>query len=126
MGASYSQNARTLLEYYALLDRGQLPVVRGIELERDDLVRRSVIHKLMCNFELAMETIEVLYLLDFERYFAPEMAELEQLAELGLVRTDARAITVSPKGRMLIRNVCMVFDRYLRLDTGSVRYSRTI
>jgi oxygen-independent coproporphyrinogen-3 oxidase len=126
IGPTYSQNARTLADYYARLDANELPIVRGLELTRDDLVRRSIIQALMCHFELSREAIDVAYLLDFDAYFAQEMAELEQLERAGLLRIESNWISVTPKGRMLIRSICMVFDKYLRQDQDSRRYSRTI
>jgi oxygen-independent coproporphyrinogen-3 oxidase len=126
IGPAYSQNARTLADYYSRLDAGELPIVRGVELTRDDLVRRSIIQALMCHFELSREGIDIAYLLDFDTYFAQEMAELEQLQREGLLRIESNWISVTPKGRMLIRSICMVFDKYLRQDRDSRRYSRTI
>jgi oxygen-independent coproporphyrinogen III oxidase len=126
IGPSYSQNTRTLSDYYARLDRGELPVARGIELTADDLVRRSVIQTLMCHFELSKDAIDVGYLLDFDTYFATEIAELSELERAGLLTMDEHWISVTPKGRMLIRSICMVFDKYLRMDQETVRYSRTI
>jgi oxygen-independent coproporphyrinogen-3 oxidase len=126
IGPTYSQNARTLADYYSRLDTGELPIVRGVELTRDDLVRRSIIQALMCHFELSREAIDIAYLLDFDTYFAQEMAELEQLQREGLLRIESNWISVTPKGRMLIRSICMVFDKYLRQDRDSRRYSRTI
>ena len=126
IGPTYSQNTRTLSDYYARIDRGELPIVRGVELTRDDLLRRSVIQTLMCHFELSMDAVEVNYLVEFERYFALELAELRDLARAGLLQIEDRWITVTPKGRMLIRSICMVFDKYLRADYEVVRYSRTI
>ena len=126
IGPTYSQNARTLADYYARLDANALPIVRGVELTRDDLVRRSVIQALMCHFELSRETIDIAYLLDFDTYFAEEMAELEEFQRAGLLRIESNWISVTPKGRMLIRSICMVFDKYLRQDRDSRRYSRTI
>ena len=126
IGPTYSQNARTLPDYYSALERGALPVVRGVELSADDLVRRSVIQTLMCHFELSKEAIEVAYLIDFDRYFTTELAELSTLERAGLVRIDEHWISVTPKGHMLIRSICMPFDKYLRLDRDNVRYSKTI
>ena len=80
----------------------------------------------MCHFELSRETIDIAYLLDFDTYFAEEMAELEELERAGLLRIESNWISVTPKGRMLIRSICMVFDKYLRQDRDSRRYSRTI
>ena len=126
IGPTYTQNARTLSDYYRHLDDNELPIVRGIELSRDDLVRRSVIQALMCHFELSKDAIDIAYLLDFDSYFATELKELRQLAHAGLVTFDGSWIVVTPKGRMLIRSICMVFDKYLRHDRDSRRYSRTI
>jgi oxygen-independent coproporphyrinogen-3 oxidase len=126
IGPTYSQNHRDLDGYYDSIDRGDLPVVRGMELSQDDLARRAVIQALSCNFRLSKQSIEVAYLLDFDRHFTAEMSELRQLALDGLVETDGDWITVTPRGRMLIRNVCMVFDRYLRREQETRRYSRVI
>lgn len=122
---AYSQNVRTLEDYYDRLDRGILPVMRGIELVSDDLIRWTVIQALMCHFELAKESIEVAYLIDFDRYFARELAELEVFVHDGMLELDDE-IRVTPKGRLFVRNICMVFDRYLRADRERKRYSKTI
>ena len=126
IGPTYCQNARDLEGYYASLDRGELPLKRGMTLTADDLVRRAAIQALMCHFALSKESIEISYLIEFDRYFATELDELRGLEDAGLVEMEDRWISVTPKGRMLIRNVCMPFDRYLRHDQGSVRYSRVI
>ena len=130
IGASYSQNAKTLDEYYAALEDGRLPVARGIRLNTDDLLRRIVIQALMCNFELSISAIEEAYPVDFWHYFAKERAQLEQLEQDGLVTLEPKWITITLKGRLLIRNVCMVFDRYLaharEQAPQPLRYSKTI
>jgi oxygen-independent coproporphyrinogen-3 oxidase len=126
IGPTYSQNHRTLDDYYASLDRGELPITRGIELTADDLVRRAVIQALMCHFMLSKDAIEIAHLIDFDLYFAAELAELRELEQSGLLELDERWISVTPKGRMLIRSVCMVFDRYLRRERDVQRYSRVI
>jgi oxygen-independent coproporphyrinogen-3 oxidase len=126
VGATYSQNVRTLDEYYDLLDAGELPVLRGIELSADDLVRRAVIQALMCHFELSIEAIEIAYLIDFRRYFGAELEELERLAVDGLVTIDDEWVSVTPRGRLLVRAICMVFDRYLRQTETRARYSKVI
>ena len=76
VGPTYSQNVKTLDEYYDRLDRGTLPVMRGIELTADDLVRRALIQSLMCHFEVPIESLEVAHLIDFRKYFAHELEEL--------------------------------------------------
>ena len=126
IGPTYSQNHRTLEGYYGALDRGELPVMRGIELTADDLVRRAVIQALMCQFTLSKESIEVAYLVDFDRYFAPELEELREFEGMGLISLDDDWLTVSARGRLLIRSICMAFDRYLRRDRDVRRYSRVI
>jgi oxygen-independent coproporphyrinogen-3 oxidase len=126
IGPTYSQNHRALEGYYDALDRGELPVMRGIELTADDLVRRAVIQALMCQFTLSKESIEVAYLVDFDRYFATELDELREFERMGLISREDGWLTVSPKGRLLIRSICMVFDRYLRHEREVRRYSRVI
>jgi oxygen-independent coproporphyrinogen-3 oxidase len=126
VGPSYCQNVRTLDEYYDSLDRGQLPVLRGIELTADDLLRRSIIQALMCHFELSIESIEIAHLIDFKTYFRAELDELAYMAEGGLLTIDDQWITVLPRGRMLVRAIAMAFDRYLRSDRERARYSKVI
>jgi len=126
VGPSYSQNFRTLDEYYDALDRDVLPVMRGLELTPDDLLRRSIIQALMCHFELSIEGIEVAHLIDFKSYFAPEIADLREMEKAELVKVDDQWITVLPRGRMLVRVIAMLFDRYLRSDRDRVRYSKVI
>ncbi len=126
IGPTYSQNHRDLERYYDSLDRGELPVARGMELSVDDLLRRAVIQALACQFKLSKKAMEISYLIEFDRYFAEELADLSGLAIDGLVELDREWITVTPRGRMLIRNVCMVFDKYLRRERETMRYSRVI
>lgn len=126
VGPSYSQNAKELSEYYDRLDQGRLPVIRGIELDADDLMRRSLIQSLMCHFAVSIEALEQAYLIDFNRYFAPELDALSEYVGLGLVRIEDGWLNVLPKGRWLVRAICMVFDRYLRMSEQRARYSKVI
>jgi oxygen-independent coproporphyrinogen-3 oxidase len=126
IGPTYSQNFRNLDEYYECLDRNIVPIMRGIELSADDLLRRAVIHGLMCQFSLSKESISISYLIDFDSYFANELNELREFEQLGLVKLDDSWITVTAKGRLLVRNICMLFDRYLRQDRERRRYSKVI
>jgi oxygen-independent coproporphyrinogen-3 oxidase len=126
VGPSYYQNAKRLDDYYAALDAGRLPVVRGIELTPDDLVRRAVIQALSCHFRVSIESIELAYLLDFRSYFSNELNDLRHLAAEGLVELAPDWIVVTPKGRLLVRRVCMVFDRYLREREARASYSKVI
>lgn len=116
MGATYSQNAKTLAEYGDRLDHGLFPVVRGLTLTRDDLARRSVIMALVCQGQVQIESIELAYLLDFRSYFSRELQALQPLVEQGLVTVDAADIQLTVEGRFSERAVAMVFDRYLQND----------
>jgi len=126
VGPSYAQNVKTLDEYYDVLDQDRLPVLRGIELTPDDILRRSIIQALMCHFELSMPSIEIAHMIDFRQYFAEEMADLEEMAKAGLVKVDDKWITVLAPGRLLVRGIAMVFDKYLRADRERKRYSKVI
>lgn len=126
VGASYNQNAKDLDEYYKLLDAGSLPVVRGMVLGPDDLLRRAVIQALMCQFEVYYQPFEVGYMIDFEQYFAEELQSLRQFVDDGLVEIDHEAVRVLPRGRLLVRSVAMQFDRYLRTRQTQARYSKLI
>lgn len=124
IGPTYCQNVKTLDDYYGMLHRGQLPVLRGIELTPDDVVRRAVIQALACSFMVSREAIGIAHLIDFDRYFAAELRELERLERDGLVEVDGDWIQVTPAGRLLVRAVCAVFDRYLKATEERARYSR--
>ncbi len=126
IGATYSQNAKTLDEYYDLINQGRLPVVRGLALTRDDLVRRSVIMALMCQGEVLFEPMEQSWLIDFRRYFAAEIEVLEGMAGDGLVTVGEDGISVTEMGWFFVRGVAMVFDRYLQADRNRARFSRII
>jgi oxygen-independent coproporphyrinogen-3 oxidase len=126
VGPTYSQNVKTLEEYYDRLDHGQLPVQRGIELTADDLLRRALIQCLMCQFEVPIDAINIAHLIDFHKYFAQELQDLTPFRDAGLVKLDDRYLSVTPLGRFFIRNICMVFDRYLREGQERRRYSKVV
>jgi oxygen-independent coproporphyrinogen-3 oxidase len=126
VGATYSQNFRDIPEYYDRIDRGMLPVMRGIALSPDDLARRTVIQALMCHFELCISSVEIACMIDFRKYFAAEMGDLEEFQRLGLVEIEKDWIIVTPRGRLLVRPICMVFDRYLRAAQQRARYSQVV
>ena len=126
VGATYSQNAKTLDEYYDLLDQGRLPIVRGLALSRDDLVRRAAIMALMCQGELLFEPLEQAWLVDFRACFAAELEQLSEMQEQGLVETSDEGVRVTPMGWYFIRGIAMVFDRYLQADRNRTRFSRII
>ena len=126
VGPTYGQNVRTLDDYYDRLDRDELPVMRGVVLTTDDLLRRNIIGALMCHFELSIEAIEIAHLIDFKNYFAPELVMLKAMEQDGLLAIESNWITVLPRGRLLVRAIAMVFDRYLRSEQERVRYSKVI
>jgi oxygen-independent coproporphyrinogen-3 oxidase len=126
VGASYYQNHRDLAAYCNALDRNVLPIARGADLDIDDLLRRSVIHALMCRFALDMRAVEDQYAIDFDSYFEAELEQLETLARDGLIELGGGWIRVTPRGRLLVRNVAMVFDRGLRAGAKRARYSKVI
>jgi oxygen-independent coproporphyrinogen-3 oxidase len=126
VGATYSQNAKTLEEYYDYLDQGQFPVVRGLALSRDDLVRRAVIMALMCQGRLSYESIELAYLINFKQYFAKELEVLNGQVQQGLVQLDTTGVQVTAKGWFFVRAVAMVFDRYLQADRTRARFSKIL
>jgi oxygen-independent coproporphyrinogen-3 oxidase len=126
VGAAYVQNVKSLDAYYERLDARALPVMRGIALDADDVLRRSVIQSLMCHFELDYGTVEAAHGIRFTDYFGEEMAALAPLAADGLVDIGERTIVVRPRGRLLVRAVAMCFDRRLRESRTSARYSKVI
>ena len=126
MGATYSQNAKTIDEYYDAVRQGHFPVVRGLTLTRDDLVRRAVVMALMCQGRLEFESIELAHLIRMHDYFKPELNELAELQKLGLCELTADAVQVTPTGWYFVRAVAMVFDRHLKADQVRERFSRII
>jgi oxygen-independent coproporphyrinogen III oxidase len=126
VGASYSQNAKTLDEYYDHLDQGQFPVVRGLALSRDDVLRRAVIMALMCQGAVEYESVELAHLIEFRSYFVSELEALRLLAGQGLVSLDDSGIQVTAEGWFFVRAVAMVFDRYLQADRNRTKFSRII
>lgn len=124
VGDSYSQNVKTLAEYDAAIRAGQLPVFRGVELDQDDKLRRDIINRLICHFALDTADIETLYPNDFAEYFHDVFPQLEQFARDGLLQYNWDTIEVLPAGRLLIRNICMVFDKYSQL--ARERFSKVI
>jgi oxygen-independent coproporphyrinogen-3 oxidase len=127
---AFAQNTKKLSTYYATIDNGRLPVERGYLLDEDDRIRRHVITQLMCNFRLDTREVERRFGIAFEAYFVTELAELRAeggLVDDGLVEAREGGLKVTPTGRLLVRNVCMVFDRHLRRRaTEKPVFSRTI
>jgi oxygen-independent coproporphyrinogen-3 oxidase len=126
MGATYSQNAKTLPEYYDAVQRGEFPVVRGLALSRDDLVRRAVIMAIMCQGRVEFESIELAHLIKMREYFAAELASLEAFVEGGLVEVNDESIQLTAMGWYFVRGVAMTFDKNLQADKVRERFSRII
>ncbi|MES2183133.1 MAG: oxygen-independent coproporphyrinogen III oxidase [Pseudomonadota bacterium] len=126
VGGNYSQNAKTLDEYYDAVRRRQFAVVRGLAPARDDLVRRAIIMGLMCQGRVEFESISDAYLLDVRQVFAAELEALEPMQASGLVVLEPDAIGVTPLGWYFVRSIAMVFDRYLQADRARAHFSRVI
>jgi oxygen-independent coproporphyrinogen-3 oxidase len=125
VGNTFSQNHKTLEAYYESIDAGKLAVYRGLELDDDDLLRSEVITRLICHFSLRPAEIEQRFDINFAEYFAQELEELQTMADDGLLKMTDEVIDIAPAGRLLIRNVCMVFDKYLR-QSGQQQFSKVI
>ncbi len=125
IGDCYAQNVKTLEDYDARLGAGRLAIARGIALDADDRLRRAVIMQLICHFSLDFDRIERAHGIVFHDYFAAELSGLQAMQDDGLLTVRDRGIEVLPAGRLLIRNICMLFDRYLRERRGQ-RYSKVI
>ncbi|QWF69433.1 oxygen-independent coproporphyrinogen III oxidase [Methylomonas paludis] len=110
---AYLQNNKELDEYQSSIAEGKLPVFRGVALDEDDKLRRAVITQLICHFDLDFSKIEQEFNISFHDYFGPEFASLNAMQNDGLLTLSDQGIQVLPAGRLLIRNICMVFDRYL-------------
>lgn len=126
VGATYSQNAKTMEEYCDALDQGRLPIVRGLGLSSDDLIRRSVIMSIMCQGEVQYEAIELAYMIDFKQYFSAELTGLKALNNAGMVTFDQDGLTVTEIGWYFVRAIAMAFDKYLQVDQTRARFSKII
>jgi len=122
---TYAQNYKGLNEYYEAIDAGHLATFRGVALSEDDELRRDVITRLISHFHLNYAKINQLWNIHFDEYFAKEIKNLEPMQEDGLIEVTPTDIYVTPKGRLLIRNICMVFDAYLKSNTQN-RFSKVI
>ena len=125
VGDSYAQNLKGLDEYYEAIDADKLAIFRGVDLDKDDKLRRDVITRLICHFELDKAPVEQAHGINFNEYFANELKDLEGMQVDGLLTLEGGHIEVQPAGKLLIRNICMVFDRYLR-EKQNQRFSKVI
>ena len=126
IGGCYAQNYVKLSKYYEAIDAGDLPVHRGFELSQEDIVRRWLIRRLMCDFYLDTAELKRRFDVDYREHFAAEEEVLSEFYEEEFVRRDGENIEVLPLGRVFIRNVAMVFDAYLKRPEGQRMFSRTV
>jgi oxygen-independent coproporphyrinogen-3 oxidase len=122
---TYSQNVKTLEEYHTCVSTGKLPVYRGVRLSVDDKLRRALITELICLFKIDISNFEQKWNINFSDYFAEELLQLAVMVNDGLIQLDKTTLHVLPRGRLLIRNICMVFDVYLRQGQQQ-RFSKVI
>ena len=122
---TYAQNLKSLDAYYAAIDSGELAVYRGVELTEDDELRRDVITRLISHFHLNFAQIDAQWQIRFKEYFAKELVNLKPMVEDGLITLTENDLYVSTKGRLLVRNICMVFDAYIKPKMQN-RFSKLI
>jgi oxygen-independent coproporphyrinogen-3 oxidase len=126
VGDVYAQNQRELDLYYADLDQGKLPLVKGLVSTVDDNMRRQVIHDLLCQSMVDIKAFEAQWSIDFTQYFSEDLAHLKDLQKDGLVTVDPGFVRITPRGRFLARIVAMRFDQYLRNAKTHAKYSKVI
>jgi oxygen-independent coproporphyrinogen-3 oxidase len=126
IGRTYAQSAVTTMEYEALIEKGRLPIARGVALDDDDVLRAAAIQQLMCYDEIIFVDFDKCHATEFTDYFAAELDRLSPLAADGLVTIDDVGVHVTAKGRLLLRNIAMVFDRYISSEPHGERYSKAI
>jgi len=122
----YTQNYKTEKEYYKALDDEILPVAKGYRLSNDDIIRRYVIMKIMCDFELDIKSVEQKFNVDFKTYFAWGLNNLKEMESDDLVKITGNKIIVNGMGRLLIRNIAINFDGYIERQEDTAKYSRTV
>ncbi len=122
----YAQNVKTEKEYFQSLDHEKFPILRGYKLTEDDQIRRTVIMKLMCDFELDFGEIENIYQINFREYFRNSIDNLKEMVDDGLITINGTNMKVTDLGRLLIRNIAMKFDGFIERKQDEMKYSRTI
>lgn len=127
LSQTYAQNVKTEKEYYQILDQNLLPTTKGYTMTPEDILRRDLIMRLMCHFELDFASFENQYGIEFEKYFSEALTRLEEMIQDELLSIHHRKIVISDKGRLLIRNIAMNFDAYLEKKSDAKRvYSKTV
>lgn len=126
IGDTFWQNHKDIADYNAAIDNGRFALARGLALNSDDLLRAKVIEGLICHFSLEFSPLEQRFNINFREYFAPELAQLAIMENDGLVVIEPQRIAVTPRGRLLIRGICMVFDAWLADTVQPAKYSRIL
>jgi len=126
IGNVFAQSAVSTMEYEALIENGQLPIRKGIAVDDDDLLRADVIQALMCYDKLSFAEFGEKHRIDFASYFAAEIECLQPLADDGLIELDSSGVNITQKGRLLLRSIAMVFDRYIDQAQNDNRFSKAI
>ncbi|WP_298610619.1 oxygen-independent coproporphyrinogen III oxidase [uncultured Thiothrix sp.] len=122
----YSQNEKTTEAYYAALDAGHLAVTRGITLTEDDHIRRYIIQQLTCQFAVDLKAVEHEFEIKAANYFKSELEQLASMQADQLLEIKGSTLTITPRGRFLVRNICMVFDASLKQASTTQRFSKVI
>ena len=125
-GNAYSQNLKTIPEYTNAVNKGVLPIWRGLEMSDEDILRRSIIQSIMCGNRLIYSEVEKHFDLDFHEHFSGELEQVIRMHDDGLLDADEHGFEVTPAGRLLVRNIAMVFDAYLSRKKPEIRFSRAI
>jgi oxygen-independent coproporphyrinogen III oxidase len=126
VGQSFAQNVKTLDEYAERIENGKLAIFRGVEIDDDDIIRRNAIMQLICHFDLNIDQFNTRNNVNFNEYFSDELKRLQPMHDDGLIQISDNEIKVTAKGRLLIRNICMIFDRYMTETLEKQRYSKAI
>lgn len=123
---TYSQNLKHPADYYRQLDEEQHAIERGLVKSEEDQLRGFVIRELMTNLRVSFEEVEELFEIDFQQHFATELLALKMFIEDGLLSIKDGKILVHECARLLVRNICMVFDQYMAQHQQAQRFSKVI
>jgi len=126
IGNHYCQNTTDLKTYHEELAQDRLPIYRGCQTDQEDVMRREIIQQLVCHFHLDIPSIESRWNIGFQTHFANELDRLKAMEKDKLVGIEANAIDVREGGRLLVRNICMIFDRYIDTENAKGQFSRSV
>ena len=126
VGDTYAQNFTDMPSYVEMIEAGKLAIKKGYKSDGEDQLRAHVIRRLLCDFRLDFSGVEELFNINFRDHFQQELTELKVMADDGLLTLDETSIHVLPRGRLLIRNICMAFDEYMAAAQAQKQFSRVI